>query len=448
MTKFASAKRKSHRVRDEAVLERVQRATFQWFVDCQNHDTGLIWDRSRPGCPATIAGVGFALTVYPVAVRRGWINRDNAVAYAVKVLRVLANAPQGEGKSGYSGHRGFFYHFLDPATGLRATAPQFWDSELSTIDTALLMAGVSFARTYFSKRNGLEKEIRSLCTALLERVEWSWMIRADKKIHHGWTPENGIIPHVYGGYSEALLLYLQALAPKNRPAPAECWTSLLDGVKAERFGGKPYIAMPGTPLFCYQYPHCWIDFRGIADDTNRRLGFDYFQNSVRATKAQHRYSVDNPNGWRGYDELDWGLTACDGPGNETRVVDNRERTFRGYSERGCPRGFDDGTLAPTAAISSIVYTPRRSLRTMRFWLKHRPEIFSEMTGFADAFNPTFDTTRPSGWVGSDRVAIDQGPIILMIENYRSGFVWEVMRKDRSLRRALRRAGFKGGWLEE
>lgn len=447
MSKLAFKTRKERQSSDEVVLDRVQRATFQWFLDCQNKDTGLIWDRSRPGCPATIAGVGFALTVYPVAVKRGWILRDEAVAYALKVLRVLANAPQGDGKSGFSGHRGFFYHFLDPASGLRATAPTFWDSELSTIDTGLLMAGVSFARTYFSKRNGCEKEIRSLCTALLERAEWSWMIREDMKIFHGWTPENGIISHVYSGYSEALLLYLQALAPRNRPAPASCWTSLMDGVKAERFGGKPYIAMPGTPLFCYQYPHCWIDFDGIADDTNRRLGFDYFQNSVRATRAQHRYAVQNPNGWRGYDELDWGLTACDGPGNGTKVVDNRERQFRGYSERGCPRGFDDGTIAPTAAISSIVYTPRKSLRTMRFWLKHRPEIFSDMSGFADAFNPTFDTSKPSGWVGSDRVAIDQGPIILMIENYRSRFVWKVMRKDRALRRALRRAGFTGGWLE-
>jgi hypothetical protein len=447
MKELAHAHTKKHRLSDDDVLERVQRATFQWFLDSQNHDTGLIFDRTRPGSPATIAGVGFALTAYPVAVNRKWISRDEAAAYAIKVLRVLANAPQGDGKEGFSGYHGFFYHFLDPATGLRATAPKFWDSELSTIDTGLLLQGVSFARTYFSKRNAVEKEIRSLCTALLERVDWAWMVREDHKILHGWTPEQGLIPYVYQGYSEALLLYLQALAPKNRPAPSACWTSLLDGVKAEKFGGKKYIAMPGTPLFCYQYPHCWIDFRGIADDTNRRLGFDYFQNSVRATKAQHRYSVDNPDGWRGYDELDWGLTACDGPGDATKVVDGKERSFRAYSERGCPRGFDDGTIAPTAAISSVVYTPGKSIRTIRFWLKHRPELFSDMTGFTDAFNPTFDTSTPSGWVDLDRVAIDQGPIVLMIENYRSEFVWKVMHKDRAMKRALRRAGFKGGWLK-
>ncbi len=446
MKKLAQQKVRKHRLSDEDVLERVQRATFQWFLDSQNHDTGLIFDRNRPGSPATIAGVGFALTAYPVAVNRKWIPRDQAVAYAVKVLRVLASAPQGEGREGFSGNRGFFYHFLDPRTGLRATAPTFWDSELSSIDTALLMAGVSFARAYFAKRNAVEKEIRNLCTALLERVDWNWLVRSDFKILHGWTPEQGLIPYVYQGYSEALLLYLMALSAQGKPAPNACWTSLLDGVKAESLGGKKYIAMPGTPLFCYQYPHCWIDFRGIADDTNSRLGFDYFENSVRATNAQHRYSVDNPNQWRAYDELDWGLTACDGPGNGTKVIDGKERTFRGYSERGSPRGFDDGTIAPTAAISAIPFTPRKSIRTMRYWLKHRPELFSELGGFVDAFNPTYDLTKASGWVDEDRVAIDQGPIVLMIENYRSDFVWQVMRKDRSLKRALRRAGFKGGWL--
>lgn len=444
---LANARNKTLRSSDEEILDRVQRSTFQWFLDCQNHDTGLIFDRTRPGCPATIAGVGFALTAYPVAVHRGWIARSEAVAYALKVLRVLTSAPQGDGKSGFSGYRGFFYHFLDPATGLRATAPTFWDSELSTIDTGLLMMGVSFARTYFTKRNAEEKEIRALCTTLLERVDWAWMLRADMKIHHGWTPEKGTITHVYAGYSEALLLYLQALAPKKRPAPASCWTALMDGVKAEALGGgRKYIAMPGTPLFCYQYPHCWVDFRGIADDTNRRLGFDYFENSVRATRAQHRYSVSNPNGWTGYNRLDWGLTACDGPGDGTKVVDGRERSFRGYSERGCPRGFDDGTIAPTAAISSVAFTPKLSIRTVRYWLEQRPELWSDTAGFVDAFNPTHDLTKPSGWVGSDRVAIDQGPIVLMIENHRSEFVWKVMRKDRSLKRALLRAGFTGGWL--
>ncbi len=435
---------KKPRPTDEQILERVQKATFQWFLDNQNDDTGLIFDRTKPS-PATIAGVGFALTAYPVAVNRKWIRRQVAVDYAVKVLRVLACAPQGDAPQGTSGYRGFFYHFLDPKTGLRAAPPEFWHSELSTIDTALLMAGVTFARAYFSRRNVIEDEIRRLCTQLLERVEWNWMVRTDYKILHGWTPEQGVIPHVYQGYSEALLLYLLALAPEENPVPSQCWTSLFDGVRAESLGGKPYIAMPGTPLFCYQYPHCWVDFRGIRDDINRRFGFDYFENSVRATKAQHHHSMENPNQWRGYSDLDWGLTACDGPGNGTKSIDGKERIFRGYSERGAPRGFDDGTLAPTAAISSIPFTPRQSIRTMRYWLEQRPELFSDISGFADSFNPTYDSTGPSGWIDDDRIAIDQGPIVLMIENYRSEFVWKVMSKDASLKRALRRAGFAGGY---
>lgn len=158
MKNLAIAQSKAHRPSDEAVLDRVQRATFQWFLDSQNRDTGLILDRNRPGVPATIAGVGFALTAYPVAVSRKWIARDDASAYAVKVLRVLTRAPQGEDRSGCSGNRGLFYHFLDPATGLRATAPTFWNSELSTIDTGLLMMGVSFARAYFTKRTAVERK--------------------------------------------------------------------------------------------------------------------------------------------------------------------------------------------------------------------------------------------------------------------------------------------------
>lgn len=434
---------------DERMLERVQRATFQFFLDRQDPDTGLILDRSELNSPATIAGVGFALPVYAVAVERFWITREDAVAYALKVLRVLASAPQGDAKEGMSGYRGWFYHFLDPKTGLRATAPKFWDSELSSIDTGLLIAGVLFARTYFVKRNKGENEIRRLCDFLFERVDWNWLVHDDFLIGHGWSPEGGLIKNVYSGYSEAPILYLMALASKRNAVPSQCWTALLQNSKAESLlGSKPYIAMPGTPLFCYQYPHCFVDFRGIQDDVNRRLGFDYYENSVRATDAQHRYAVANPNMWRGYNALDWGLTACDGPGNGTKVVDGKSRQFRGYSERGAPRGFDDGTIAPTAAISSLPYAPRKVLRTMRHWLKNRPEIFSYSGGFIDSFNPTYDTTKPSGWIDIDRNAIDQGPMILMIENYRSDFTWNIMRQSAPLKRALRRAGFRGGWLDQ
>lgn len=431
---------------DVLMLERVQRAHFQFFVDNQGKNTGLILDRSRPNSPATIAGVGFALPSYALAAERQWISRDEAAAYTLKVLKVLFEAPQGDAPSGTSGQHGYFYHFLDPDTGLRATAPTFWNSELSSIDTALLMAGVTFAANYWKgDPSASGKQIVKLARALYERVEWDWLLKDSGLIGHGWTPENGFIPNVYSGYSEALLLYVLAIGSPTHPVPAASWQVFMGRDKLTTYRDESYIAMPGTPLFCYQYPHCFIDFMGIRDDLGRRDGLDYFENSRRATVAQFNYAQENPRGFVGYGGFDWGLTACDGPGDKVIVVNGVERKFHWYMERGAPFGADDGTIAPTAAISSLPYAPHLVLPTIRHWLQNRPELFNSQ-GFTDAFNPTFDVTRPSGWVDSDRVAIDQGPVVLMIENYRSGFMWNHMKNSDYLRRGLRLAGFKGGWL--
>ena len=434
---------------NEMMLDVVERATFQWFVDNQNPTTGLILDRSaRDHIPSTIAGTGFGLTVYAIASKRGWITREEAAAYTLKVTRVLYNAPQGPQATGVSGFHGYFYHFLDPATGVRAMAPDFWNSELSSIDTALLMAGVVFARNFYGADNAVESEIRTLCDALYDRVEWTWLLKPDNTIGHGFSPETGMIPYSYKGYSEAVLLYVLALGSKDHAVPAESWKAFIGDAKIARPDryGKKMIMLPGMPLFTYQYPMAWIDFRGIQDDVSRSLGCDYFENSRRATYAQWRYAKRNEAGMVGYGPKVWGLTASDGPGNETKTVNGKEVTFRAYSERGAPGGFDDGTIAPTAAISSLPYAPKIVLPTIRNWLTSRPELFDKH-GFTDAFNPTFDTTKPSGWVDSDKLSIDQGPIVVMIENYRSGLVWEVMRNDSRLRDGLRRAGFTGGWLK-
>lgn len=444
-TAYKEAKPHVLNVKDELMLERVQRAHFQYFLDYQNKDTGLIFDRTRKS-PATIAGVGFALSAYPIAVKRQWISRSEAIAYTLKVLRNLSSIRQSESATGSNGYKGFFYHFLDPETGVRAVSPKWWNSELSSIDTALLMAGVRFARNYYLRDNADETEIRKLADALYDRVDWQWLLRPNKLIGHGWSPESGMIASDYHGYSEALLLYLLALGSNTQPAPADSWKALFAQNQEATHYGQHYIAMPGTPLFCYQYPHCWVDFRGINDDINRKMGFDYFQNSVRASKAQLAYAQANPKGFRDYSKLDWGLTACDGPGDAKKEWNGRTVEYRGYSERGCPAGFDDGTIAPTAAVSALPFLPEASLKTMEHWLEKRPELFS-MHGFADAFNPSFDPNSPSGWVDQERLAIDQGPIVIMIENFRSGFPWWVMSSDSIIRQGLMRAGFKGGWLE-
>jgi len=431
---------------DVLMLERVQRAHFQFFVDNQGKDTGLILDRSRPNSPATIAGVGFALPAYVIAAQRNWISREEAIAYTLKVLTVLTNAPQGDAPSGTSGFHGYFYHFLDPNTGTRATAPTYWNSELSSIDTALLMAGVVFAATYWKDDASADaKRIVKLADALYLRVEWNWLLGDNGLIGHGWSPENGLIPNVYAGYSEALLLYLLAIGSPAHPVPASTWQTFMGKDKLTTYRDETYIAMPGTPLFCYQYPHSFIDFEGIRDDICRKFNLDYFENSRRATLAQFNYAQENPKGLVGYGGFDWGLTACDGPGDKVIVVNGVERKFSWYMERGAPFGADDGTIAPTAAISSLPYAPHLVLPTIRHWLQDRPELFNSQ-GFTDAFNPTFDVTKSSGWVDQDRVAIDQGPVLLMIENYRSRFMWGVSHTNPYLRRGLLLAGFKGGWL--
>lgn len=432
---------------DESLIDFSQNAHFKWFEANHHPQTGLVADRDRPGSPASVAATGFALAAYAVAAERGWITRGAALSYLRKTLTALTIAPQGPARSGTSGNWGMFYHFLDPETATRAVAPRFWDSELSTIDTALLIAGVLVARNYADGNTAEEEAIDKMATLLYDRVEWHRFVDQRGLILHAWTPEKGMWEPVYSGYSEALLLYILALGSTTHPVPAECWTSFIGGTEEDEHYGIRFISMPGMPLFCYQYPQCFIDFRGIVDGVNRRVGYDYFENARRATRVQHAYAVDNPKYCRDYSELDWGLTASDGPGGK-KVVDGREMEFRWYSEHGGPDGFDDCTIAPTAAMSSIAYEPELVLKTLRHWLAQRPELFHPEKGFVDAFNPLFDETTNSGWVDTQRVGIDQGPIVLMTENYRSGLIWSLMRKDVNLRLGLVRAGFTGGWLDE
>lgn len=415
-------------VPNKTLIDFVQKAHFNWFLENCHPATGLAPDRDKPGAPASIAATGFALSAFPVAVENGWIKREEAVAYALRTLRTLNRAPQGEGKEGFSGCYGFFYHFLDPATCTRATAPKFWDSELSTIDTALLMAGVLFSQCYFDKATSAETEIRNLACSLYERVEWNRFVNQNNLILHAWSPERGMWTHVYQGYNEALLLYLLALGSSSYPAPTASWEAYIGNAETGHYAGHTYIKMPGSPLFCYQYPQCWIDFAGIKDDTTRRLGLDYAESSRQMTLAQQAYGRLNPKQLRSYSALDWGWTACDGPGN--------------YSERGAPEGYDDGTIAPTAALSSLPFAPEVVLPTLRHWLLKRPELFDCNKGFVDAFNPGHAPDKNSGWVDSERVGIDQGPIVLMLENFKSAMIWRYMQRNTYLCLALQKAGFR------
>jgi hypothetical protein len=416
---------------DNALLDELGRAHFQYFVNRTDSLSGLSADRTRPGAPASMAVIGFGLTVYPVAVSRGWIERASAADQTRKVLKTLWEAPQGCKSAGTSGSHGFFYRFVDCQTCLR-----LWNSEVSTVDTALLMAGVLFARGYYDAPE--EADLRDLATRLFERVDWAWALHGGDRLSLGWKPKSGFLPFDWGGYNEAMILLLLAMGSSTHPIPAESWVAFTRDERAGDFFGQHYV--PFAPMFGHQYSHIWVDFRGIFDAPMRKNGFDYVENSRRAGLAQHAYAIKNPGGWKGYDALNWGLSACDGPGESTSTIDGRQRTFFGYMARGAPDGPDDGTIAPSAVAASLPFAPEIVLPTLRHWWSERPDLWGEF-GFAGSFNVT------KGWVNPDRIGIDQGPIALMIENYRTGMIWEVMRRDATLRRGLQRAGFNGGWLE-
>ncbi len=418
----------------QALLDKVQKDHFQYFVQESDPVTGLTKDRSTADSLASIAATGFSLTAYPVATEHGWISRNEAANYTLKVLHTLTNTPQGDEARGDSGNHGFFYHFLDPKTGLRVN-----NNEVSTIDTALLMSGVLFAKDYFNQNNPAENEIRNLADNLYKRVDWNWAMDSDGRLSMGWTPEHGFIKADWQGYNEGGLALLLGLGSPTHELPAKAWDKYTSTDKIANLYGQKFIEF--GPLFGHQYPQIWFDFKGIKDSLNQKLGFDYFENSRRAALVQHTYAEQNPQNWRGLNSLDWGLTASDGPGDLTKIINGKTIEFRGYNARGFPDEFNDGTIAPTAALGSLPFAPEIVMPTLEYWMKTRPEIYGN-TGFKDAFNPTFDSTKPSGWVDPDTIGIDQGPILLMLENYRSGFIWDIMKKDPYFKTALKKAGFK------
>nr|WP_246191020.1 glucoamylase family protein [Pseudoxanthomonas taiwanensis] len=431
----------------------IEKRTFQFFWDTTNEQNGLTPDRypSRPF--ASVAAIGFALTAYPIGIENGWVSRTQAVDRTLTTLRFLRDAPQGPQRTGRAGHKGFFYHFLDMQNGHR------YDSwvELSSVDTAILMMGVLFAQAYYEGDDPREQEIRRIADQLYRRVEWKWRQVRPPLISMGWFPESGFIQHDWMGYNEAMLLYILALGSPTHPVEPEAWTVWARTYNNDWgvYYGQEYLSF--GPLFGHQYSHVWIDFRDIQDQYMRERGIDYFLNSRRAALAQREYAIANPMKWKDYGENVWGLTASDGPQNTRQIYRGEEREFRHYSSRGAGlrENFDDGTIAPTAAISSIVFAPEVVIPATEEMHRRYGEYLYSSYGFLDSFNPSFDFDIPlktgrlvpgKGWVASDYIAIDQGPILAMIANYRNEFVWSVMKKSPYIRRGLERAGFRGGWL--
>lgn len=425
-----------------AVLAHLQHDTFNFFWETANPRNGLVPDAYPDEQFSSVAGVGFALTSYLVGVEKYYVTREQAAERTLTTLRFLYDAPQSDAKNGAAGYKGFFYHFLDMHTGSR-----FEDSELSTIDTALLMAGVLSARTYFNADTLVEAQIRHYADALYRRVDWTWAYSRKHKplLSMGWTPESGYLKAYWQGYNEAMILYLLALGSPTHPIDSASWQKWTSTYHWGDYYNYPYVNF--GPLFGHQYSHVWIDFRGIQDAYMRAKGIDYFINSRRATYASQAYSIDNPNAWKGYDEKVWGLTACDGPDKVTIHDGNKPLSFYRYWARGTSAAYvsDDGTIAPTAVGGSIPFAPEITIPTLvNFCTAFGDRLYGKY-GLKDAFNLSYPN-QPGGWFDQHYLSIDQGPILLMIENYRSGFIWTLMKKNPHIIRGLERAGFAGGWL--
>ena len=449
------------RLDEESLLDDLSERTFRFFWETANPENGLVPDRWPSPSPSSIAAVGFALTAYPIGVERGYIAREQARERTLATLRFFHDAPQGPEPEGKSGHKGFFYHFLNMETGSR-----YGNSELSTVDTALFLAGALFAQSWFVGEHEDEAEIRRLAEALYSRVEWPWAQANAGGVVLGWRPESGFAAHDWRGYNEAMIVYLLGMGAPEHQLERDAWEAWTE--RYDDFWGSYYEQeyLMFSPGFGHQYTHVWVDFRGIHDEYMRARGLDYFMNSRRAAYAQHAYAEDNPLNWKGYGGGVWGLTASDGPVHARLEYEGELRQFRSYAARGIGypqshltlgESYDDGTIAPTAAAASIVFSPRLSLQAIREMQARYGQHIYDQYGFLDSFNPSFTydvETRHGrvipgfGWVADDYLGIDQGPILLMVENHRTGFVWRVMRTNAHIRRGLVRAGFTGGWLDD
>jgi hypothetical protein len=422
---------------DEALLDRFQRAAFGYFVETFNPTNGLVADTSRPGSSASIAVVGFALSAYPVGVERDWMTRSDASARTLTTLRFFWDAPQNQGP-GATGYKGFFYHFLDMQTGARAGA-----CELSSMDTALVVAGALTAAAYFTEDTPAESEIRFLADALYRRVDWSWAQARQATVRMGWKPKSGFLRQNWEGYSEAILLYALGLASPTHPLSGASYAASTLTYRWETIYDQEVLY--AGPLFIHQFSHAWIDFAGLRDRFMHERNSDYFENSRRATLIQREYARRNPHGYMGYDEDGWGLTANDGPGVKTVRRDGRKRRFFGYKARGVPYGPDDGTLAPWAPLAALPFAPEFALPALRQLCSRHPRMV-EGARLPGGFNPTLVEAGPDGWVSEGYFGLDQGIVVLMVENYRSGLIWRLMRRCPFLGEGLRRAGFSEGWL--
>ena len=428
---------------ESELLANLRHAIVDYYRKVSNPQNGLIADRNEPGSPSSIAAVGMGLSVYIVAVERGILSRTDAVERTLALLRFLHSSHQGP-EPNATGYKGFYYHFLDMQTGRRAI-----ECELSTVDTAIMMAGILTAASYFTANNEKEIELRKLADILYRRVDWQWALNEGTTISHGWKPESAFLPYSWDtGYSEAIILYALALGSPTFPIDPQGYKEWIATFEWKKVYDIEYLY--AGPLFIHQMSHLWLDFRGIHDDFNKKVGIDYFENSRRATLIHRQYGIENPLKFAHYSEYCWGLTASDGPGPAVLEVNGVQRTFFGYEARGAPFGPDDGTVSPWAVATSVPFAPEIVIKTMRYIIERLKSLGrSPYGGFVASFNPTYPDSSSNlhAWTSPWIFGLNEGPILMMIENYHTELIWNAVRRCPYIVKGLQRAGFRDGWLD-
>jgi hypothetical protein len=388
---------------DDQFLDELEKQNFQFFWEQAGPQTGLVRDRANVSgnensVVASIAATGFGLTALSIAEKRGYVSRNDARERVLLTLRFLWKKMPT--------HRGFFYHFADINTGERV-----WDSEVSSVDTSILLCGILTCRRHFEEHS----EVSLLAYEIFNRVDWSWLSEDTSLLPHGWTPEGGFLPYRWDYYSEMMMIYLLGLGSQTHPLPADAWNAW----KRTRFefDGLRYIGS-FAPLFVHQYSQAWFDFR------NKRDAYaNYFQNSTMATDAHRRFCLELGKQFPDYSDDLWGISASD--------------SQDGYVIWGGPPmiGPVDGTVVPSAPAGSLPFLPQPVMRVLRNIRDHYGKAWTRY-GFVNAFNPL------KSWYDPDVVGIDSGITMLMAENARSGFVWETFMKNPEAQRGMERAGFK------
>jgi len=393
---------------DDQFLNDLEHATFLFFWEQGSPKSGMVKDRCkvRPindqktndqGGAASIAATGFGLTALCIGDKRGFISTGAALARVFATLRFLwRKLPD---------HRGFFYHFANPETGER-----MFDSEVSSVDTAILLCGILACREHFR-----HSAVTELANLIFDRVDWSWLSEDTSLLTHGWTPEIGFLPSRWDYYSELMMMYLLGMGSSAHPLKQETWNAWKR--LTFEYDGMRYIGS-FAPLFVHQYSQAWFDFR------NRRDKYaDYFQNSVTATEVHRRFCLELGKQFPDYSDDLWGISASD--------------SEHGYVAWGGPpaTGPIDGTVVPSAAGGSLPFLPAATMRVLKTIRSRYPSAWTKY-GLINAFNPL------KNWYDSDVIGIDTGITMLMAENLRTGFVWETFMKSPEAQRGMERAGLK------